>query len=121
MARIAGVNLPSGKHIEIALMYLYGVGRPLANVILANIGIEKSVKIDDLTEAQLDKIREELKKYVIEGDLRREVAGNIKRLEEIGSYRGQRHKKHLPVRGQRTKTNSRTRKGRAKTIQNKKK
>jgi small subunit ribosomal protein S13 len=102
-------------------MYLYGVGRPLAQTILDKVGITRSRKIDELSEEELDKIREELKGYVIEGDLRREVAGNIKRLSEIGTYRGSRHKKRLPVRGQRTKTNARTRKGKVNTVQNKKK
>ncbi len=121
MARIAGVNLPDGKHAEISLMYIYGVGRPLAQKILAKVGIEKTRKMSSLSEEELDKIREELKTYIIEGDLRREIAGNIKRLQEIGTYRGSRHKKRLPVRGQRTKTNARTRKGKAVAIANKKK
>ena len=116
MARIAGVNLPDGKHAEISLMYIYGVGRPLAQKILAKVGIEKTRKMSSLSEEELDKIREELKTYIIEGDLRREIAGNIKRLQEIGTYRGSRHKKRLPVRGQRTKTNARTRKGPRKTV-----
>ncbi len=119
MVRIAGVNLPNGKHADIALMYLYGVGRPLAITILDALGIEKTTKIDLLPEADLDRIRDELKKYVIEGDLRREVSTNIKRFQEIN--RGQRHKKRLPVRGQRTKTNARTRKGKAVAIAGKKK
>ena len=121
MARIAGVNLPNGKHTEIALTYVYGVGRSLSNRILEKLKIEKTRKIDDLTEAELDLIREELKDCLIEGDLRREIAGNIKRLQDINSYRGSRHKKRLPVRGQRTKTNARTRKGKAVAIANKKK
>lgn len=121
MARIAGVNLPDAKHAEISLMYLYGVGRSLAQTILTKVGIAWNKKMGDLTEEELDKIREELKGLIIEGDLRREVAGNIKLLQEIGSYRGSRHRKRLPVRGQRTKTNARTRKGRAMTVQNKKK
>lgn len=121
MARIAGVNLPDGKQAEISLMYLYGVGRPLAQKILDKLSIPRNAKMGSLTEAQLDLIRDELKKIVIEGDLRREVATNIKRLQEIGSYRGSRHKKHLPVRGQRTKTNARTRKGKVVTVMNKKK
>ena len=121
MARIAGVNLPNGKHTEIALTYIYGVGRSLSNKVLEKLSIENTRKIDELSEVELDKIREELKNHLIEGDLRREVSGNIKRLQEIGSYRGQRHKKHLPVRGQRTKTNARTRKGKAVAIANKKK
>lgn len=121
MVRIAGVNLPNGKHAEIALMYIYGIGRPLANVILAKLGIDKTAKLDELPEADLDRIREELKNFVIEGDLRREVSQNIKSLQEINCYRGQRHKKRLPVRGQRTKTNARTRKGKAVAIAGKKK
>ena len=121
MARIAWVNLPDGKHADISMMYLYGVGRSLAQKILTKVGIAHNKKMGTLSEAELDMIREELKKIIIEGDLRREVATNIKRLQEIGSYRGSRHKKRLPVRGQRTKTNARTRKGKAVTIQNKKK
>jgi small subunit ribosomal protein S13 len=121
MARIAGVNLPDGKHAEISLMYIYGVGRSLAQTILTKVGIAWDKKMGELSEAELDKIREELKHYIIEGDLRREIAGNIKILQDTGTYRGSRHKKRLPVRGQRTKTNARTRKGRAVTIQNKKK
>ncbi len=91
-------------------MYIYGVGRPLAQTILTKVGIAWNKKMGQLSEGELDTIREELKKYVIEGDLRREVSSNIKRLQDIGSYRGSRHKKRLPVRGQRTKTNARTRK-----------
>lgn len=121
MARIAGVNLPDGKHAEISLMYIYGVGRSLAQKILTKVGIAWNKKMGDLSEAELDKIRDELKLYIIEGDLRREISGNIKRLTEIGTYRGSRHKKRLPVRGQRTKTNARTRKGKAVAIMNKKK
>lgn len=121
MARIAGVNLPNGKHAEIALMYIFGVGRSLAVTILEKLNIEKTRKIDELSEQELDLIREELKNYVIEGDLRRDIQQNIKRLQEINCYRGQRHKKRLPVRGQRTKTNARTRKGKAVAIANKKK
>ena len=102
-------------------MYLYGVGRPLAQTILDKLGIERNRKIETLDESELDLIREELKQYVIEGDLRREVQQNIKLLQEINCYRGQRHKKRLPVRGQRTKTNARTRKGKAVAIANKKK
>lgn len=121
MVRIAGVNLPNGKHADIALTYLYGVGRPLAIQILDALAIEKTTKIDLLSEEDLDKIREELKNYIIEGDLRREVSQNIKRFQEINCYRGTRHKKRLPVRGQRTKTNARTRKGKAVAIAGKKK
>jgi small subunit ribosomal protein S13 len=102
-------------------MYIYGVGRPLAQKILTKVGIPLNKKMGELSEVELDKIREELKGFIIEGDLRREVAGNIKRLQDIGAYRGSRHKKHLPVRGQRTKTNARTRKGKAVTVMNKKK
>ncbi|MGE4443824.1 MAG: 30S ribosomal protein S13 [Candidatus Altimarinota bacterium] len=121
MARIAGVNLPNGKHVEIALTYIYGIGRPVSNVILEKVGIEKTRKIETLSEDELDKIRDEIKNILVEGDLRRLVAGNIKRLQEINCYRGQRHKKRLPVRGQNTKTNSRTRKGKSVAIANKKK
>ena len=121
MARIAWVNLPDSKHAEISLMYIYGVGRPLAQRILTKVGIAWNKKMGDLSEGELDKIREELKTYIIEGDLRREVSSNIKRLQDIGSYRGSRHKKRLPVRGQRTKTNARTRKGKVVTVMNKKK
>ncbi len=102
-------------------MYIYGVGRSLAQKILTKVGIPHNKKMGELSEVELDKIREELKVFIIEGDLRREVAGNIKRLQDIGAYRGSRHKKHLPVRGQRTKTNARTRKGKAVTVMNKKK
>ncbi len=102
-------------------MYIFGVGRSLAQKILTKVDIPWSKKMGELSEAELDKVREELKTLIIEGDLRRETSGNIKRLMEIGSYRGSRHKKRLPVRGQRTKTNARTRKGKAVTIQNKKK
>mgnify|MGYP003525577699 CR=1 FL=1 len=121
MARIAGVNLPDSKHAEISLMYIYGVGRSLGQQILTKVGIAWNKKMGDLSESELDLIRDELKKYIIEGDLRREVAGNIKRLTEISTYRGYRHKKRLPVRGQRTKTNARTRKGKAVAIKKKKK
>jgi small subunit ribosomal protein S13 len=121
MARIAGVNLPNGKHAEIALTYIFGVGRPLSQVILDNLKIERTRKIETLSESELDLVREELKKYIIEGDLRREIQQNIKRMQDINCYRGMRHKKRLPVRGQRTKTNARTRKGKAVAIANKKK
>lgn len=121
MARIAWVTLPNGKHVEIALTYIYGIGRELSNKVLDKVWIEKNLKIETLSEEQLDKIREELKNYQIEWDLRREVAQNIKRLQEINCYRGTRHKKKLPVRGQRTKTNARTRKGKPVSIANKKK
>ena len=122
MARIAWVNLPKGKHVEIALTYIYGIGRTAANEILVKVWIEKTTKNETLSEADLDKIRDEIKEnYVVEWDLRRLVAGNIKRLQEINCYRGQRHRKRLPVRGQNTKTNSKTRKGKSTAIAGKKK
>ena len=122
MARIAGVDLPREKRAEIGLTYIYGIGRTSANDILAKTGINPDTRVKDLTEDDVAKIREVIEhEYTVEGDLRREVAMNIKRLVEIDSYRGQRHRKGLPVRGQRTKTNARTRKGKAKTIANKKK
>jgi len=121
MARIAWVTLPNGKHVEIALTYIYGIGRQMSNKVLEKVGIEKNVKIETLNEEQLDKIRDELKNHNIEWDLRREVAQNIKRLQEINCYRWTRHKKKLPVRWQRTKTNARTRKGKPVSIANKKK
>lgn len=121
MAKIAWVNLPNGKHVEIALTYIYGVGKALSNEVLEKVGIEKNRKIETLSEEELDLIRTELKNYRIEWDLRREISQNIKRLEEINCYRGTRHKKRLPSRGQRTKTNARTRKGKATAIANKKK
>ncbi len=122
MARIAWVNLPNGKHAEIALTYIYGIGRSVAIEILAKVKIEKTTKIEILSEADLDKIRDEIKDwYVVEWDLRRLVAGNIKRLQEINCYRGQRHRKRLPVRGQNTKTNAKTRKGKSVAVTGKKK
>lgn len=122
MARIAGINLPNGKHAEIALTYIYGIGRPVAQKILDTLWIERTKKIDTLSESELDKIRDEIKdSYVVEWDLRRLVTGNIKRLQEINCYRGQRHRKRLPVRGQSTKTNAKTRKGKAVAIAGKKK
>lgn len=122
MARIAGVDLPREKRIEIGLTYVYGIGRKSANDILAATGIDPDIRVKDLTEDDATKLREYIdKNYVVEGDLRRDVALNIKRLVEIGCYRGIRHRKGLPVRGQRTKTNARTRKGPKKTIANKKK
>ncbi|MFK7780195.1 MAG: 30S ribosomal protein S13 [Candidatus Gracilibacteria bacterium] len=122
MARIAGVNLPNGKHAEIALTYIYGIGRTNASEILAKVKIEKTTKIELLSEADLDKIRDEIKaSHVVEGDLRRLVSGNIKRLQEINCYRGIRHRKRLPVRGQNTKTNAKTRKGKSVAVTGKKK
>jgi small subunit ribosomal protein S13 len=120
-ARIAGVILPSGKHAEIALTYIYGIGRNTAQIILDSVKIERTRKIDDLSETELDLIRDAIKEYIVEGDLRRLISGNIKRLQEIRSYRGIRHQKRLPVRGQNTKTNARTRKGKSVAIAGKKK
>lgn len=121
MARISGVDIPSDKHVVISLTYIYGIGRPTASLILKDAGVDENKRVKDLTENELTAIRQEVAKYHVEGDLRREVALNIKRLMEIGSYRGLRHRKGLPVRGQRTRTNARTRKGPAKTVANKKK
>jgi len=122
MARIAGVDLPREKRIEIGLTYIYGIGRKSADDILAATGIDPDIRVKDLSEEDATKLREYIDaNYMVEGDLRRDVALNIKRLIEIGSYRGLRHRKGLPVRGQRTKTNARTRKGPKKTIANKKK
>ena len=111
MARIAGVNIPNHQHAEIALTAIYGIGRSRAKAILAAAGIVPTSKIKDLTDAQMDKIREQVAKFAVEGDLRREVTMSIKRLMDLGCYRGSRHRKGLPVRGQRTRTNARTRKG----------
>ena len=122
MARIAGVDIPNNKRVEIALTYIYGIGRKSANDILAKTGIDPDKRAKDLTEDEVAKLRDEIENsYTVEGDLRRDVALNIKRMVEINCYRGIRHRKGLPVRGQRTKTNARTRKGPAKTIANKKK
>ena len=112
MARIAGVDLPREKRVEIGLTYIYGIGRPKANEIIAKTGVNPDTRVRDLTDDEVNKIREVIdKEYKVEGDLRREIALNIKRLIEIGCYRGRRHRMGLPVRGQRTKTNPRTRKG----------
>ncbi|KKO47699.1 30S ribosomal protein S13 [Arsukibacterium sp. MJ3] len=116
MARIAGINIPDNKHAVISLTYVYGIGKTRAKSILAAVGIEESMKIAALSDAQLDTLREEVGKYTVEGDLRREVTLNIKRLMDLGCYRGLRHRRSLPVRGQRTKTNARTRKGPRKAI-----
>ena len=122
MARIAGIDLPKDKRIEIGLTYIYGIGRKSAQDILAQTGINPDTRVKDLTEAEENKLREAIDHgYVVEGDLRRQVALYIKRLTEIGCYRGTRHRRGLPVRGQRSKTNARTRKGPKKTIANKKK
>ena len=111
MARIAGVNLPVQKHTWVALTHIYGIGRTRAQQICAAAGVEPSTKVRDLTEPEVEKVRAEVAKVSVEGDLRREVAMNIKRLMDLGCYRGLRHRRGLPVRGQRTKTNARTRKG----------
>ena len=122
MARIAGIDLPRDKRIEIGLTYIYGIGRKSAQDILKLANVDPDIRVKDLTEDQESALRDVIdKNYTIEGDLRREVALNIKRLTEIGCYRGMRHRRGLPVRGQRTKTNARTRKGPKKTIANKKK
>ena len=121
MARIAGVDLPREKRVEIGLTYIYGIGRKLSNDILKASGVNPDTRGKDLTDDEISRLREQIDKgYRVEGDLRRDVALDIKRLIEIGSYRGQRHRRGLPVRGQRTKTNARTRKGPRKTIANKK-
>lgn len=122
MARIAGVDLPNDKRVEIALCYIFGIGRTLSNKILNKCSINPDTRVKDLTEDDISKIRESIEDgYTVEGDLRREIAMNIKRLTEIGCYRGRRHRMGLPVRGQRTKTNARTRKGPKRTIAGKKK
>ena len=122
MARIAGVDIPNQKRVEIALTYIYGIGKTSAQKILEKTGINPDTRAKDLTEEEVAKLRDEIENaYTVEGDLRREVGMNSKRLVEINCYRGIRHRKGLPVRGQRTKTNARTRKGPAKTIANKKK
>ena len=121
MARIAGVDLPKEKRVEIGLTYIYGIGLPTSQKILKDTGINPDTRVKDLTEDEVNSIRNIVKEMTIEGDLRREVALNLKRLVEIGCYRGIRHRKGLPVRGQKTKTNARTRKGPKKTIANKKK
>ncbi|AWF79829.1 30S ribosomal protein S13 [Microbulbifer sp. A4B17] len=116
MARIAGVNVPDHKHAVISLTHIYGVGRTTAKSILAAVGIAESTKIRELSEEQIETIRGEVAKLTVEGDLRREVSMNIKRLMDLGCYRGLRHRRSLPLRGQRTKTNARTRKGPRKPI-----
>ena len=122
MARIAGVDLPREKRIEIGLTYIFGIGNATAKKILEKTGVNPDIRVKDLSEDDVAKLRDEIdKEYKVEGDLRREVALNIKRLMEIGCYRGIRHRRGLPVRGQKTKTNARTRKGPRKTIANKKK
>jgi len=116
MARIAGVNIPDNKHIGISLRYVYGIGPTTVKSLCATTGINPTTKVSELSEEQLDSIRNEISKMVVEGDLRREVSMNIKRLMDLGTYRGIRHRRGLPVNGQRTKTNARTRKGPRKPI-----
>jgi len=117
MARIAGINLPLQKRVEVGLTYIYGIGRPTSNELLAELGINPDTKVRDLTEEEVVRIREWIdRNYKVEGDLRRDVAQDIKRKIEIGSYQGARHRRSLPVRGQRTHTNARTRKGPKKTV-----
>jgi small subunit ribosomal protein S13 len=122
VARIAGVNIPTAKRVVIALQYIHGIGPKFASEILGKVGIDESKRVNDLSDAEVLQIRETIDRdYVVEGDLRRETAMNIKRLMDLGCYRGLRHRKGLPVRGQRTHTNARTRKGPAKAIAGKKK
>ena len=121
MARIAGVDIPREKRVEISLTYIYGIGRTLSNKILEKLNINPDTRVKDLTDEQVNEIRKEITNYTVEGDLRREVALDIKRLREIGCYRGLRHRRGLPVRGQRTKTNARTRKGPKKVVSRSKK
>ncbi|QJD85058.1 MULTISPECIES: 30S ribosomal protein S13 [Cohnella] len=122
MARISGVDLPRDKRVEIALTYIFGIGKPTSQRILASTGVNPDTRVRDLTEDELARLRETIdKEQKVEGDLRREIALNIKRLIEIGCYRGIRHRRGLPVRGQRSKTNARTRKGPRRTVANKKK
>ena len=118
MARIAGVNVSDNKHTEIALTAVFGIGRVTAQKICATVGVNKSTKIKDLNESEIEKIRNEIDKFMVEGDLRREVSMNIKRLMDLGCYRGLRHRRGLPVRGQNTKNNARTRKGPVRAIRN---
>jgi small subunit ribosomal protein S13 len=116
MARIAGINIPNHQHASIALTSIYGIGRSRARSICESAGVRHSAKIKDLTDGEMDKLREQVGKFTVEGDLRRETSMNIKRLMDLGCYRGVRHKKGLPVRGQRTRTNARTRKGPRKAV-----
>jgi small subunit ribosomal protein S13 len=116
MARISGVDLPRDKRIEISLTYIFGVGRPTSRKILAAVGISPDTRVRNLTEDEMQKLREEVGKLTTEGDLRRQVLGNVKRLQDIGCYRGMRHRRHLPAHGQRTRTNARTVKGVRKTV-----
>ena len=117
MARIAGVDIPREKRVEIALTYIFGIGLPTAQKILVQTSVNADTRVRDLTEEQVNRLREVIdRRYKVEGDLRREVATNVKRLQEIGSYRGLRHRRNLPVRGQRTKTNARQRRGQKRTV-----
>ena len=116
MARIAGINIPNHKHIDVALTSIFGVGRPRARRICANVGVISTAKVKDLTDSEVEKLRTEVARFTVEGDLRRTVSMNIKRLMDLGTYRGMRHRRGLPVRGQRTKTNARTRKGPRKAV-----
>ncbi len=121
MARIAGINVPDNKHAVISLTYIYGIGRTTAQRICKSAGVNPTTKVQDLSEADLDAIRSEISKIAVEGDLRREISMSIKRLMDLGCYRGIRHRRGLPLRGQRTRTNARTRKGPKKTVAGKKK
>ena len=121
MARIAGVNVPNHQHTVIGLTAIYGIGRPRAHKICAATGVPVTKKVKDLDDSELEKLRDEIGKFIVEGDLRRELSMNIKRLMDLGCYRGLRHRRRLPVRGQRTHTNARTRKGKAVAIAGKKK
>jgi small subunit ribosomal protein S13 len=121
MARISGVDIPNDKRVVISLTYIYGIGKTTSQKILASAGVDENSRVKDLTEEELTRIRTEITKVKVEGDLRREVSLNIKRLQEIGSYRGIRHRRGLPTRGQNTRNNSRTRKGPRRTVANKKK
>lgn len=121
MARIAGIDIPRDKRVVVSLTYIYGIGNTKAQEILKNAEISENIRVKDLNDDQVNAIRQQIEKIKVEGDLRREVSLNIKRLMEIGSYRGIRHRRNMPVRGQRTKTNARTRKGPRRTVANKKK
>jgi len=117
MARVAGVELPKQKRVDVALTYIYGIGNVVANRIITSVEVSPSTRVKDLTESEVSKLNSEISRgYKVEGDLRREIHGNIRRLIDIGSYRGMRHRRNLPLRGQRTKTNARTRRGKRKTV-----
>lgn len=121
MARIAGIDIPRDKRVVISLTYIYGIGKTLSKQILLDSGVSEDIRVKDLTDDELGRIRQEITKYQVEGDLRRETTLNVKRLMEIGSYKGIRHRRGLPVNGQNTQNNARTRRGKSKTIANKKK